>query len=69
MCQFDVKVVNNNNKSNIELVAYWYLFKINTIAPGGKFIHKDPRGPQLAGAMVLILKRYQFATISILLFL
>ena len=44
MYQFDVKVVNNNNKSNIEIVAYWYIFKINTIAPGGKFIHKHPRG-------------------------
>jgi len=30
MYQFDVKVVNNNNKSNIEIVAYWYIFKINT---------------------------------------
>ena len=68
MCQFDVKVLNNHNESSIEIVAYWYLFKINTIAPGGKFIHKHPRRPQLAGAMVLVLKRYQYATISILLF-
>ena len=44
MCQFDLKILNINNKSHIEIEAYYYFFKTNTIAPGGKFIHRHPRG-------------------------